>query len=378
MAGQIIARGKGVWLVRAFLGRDEDGGRHFENKTVHGAKKDAEGELTKILRARDTGKLTVRGQKLTVSSLLDCVVADYKLQGRKSTDWAELIVTKNLAPFFGSMSASKLNASAIERYVRHRQEQGRAAATIGNDLAILRRALNLALRAGKIGQVVFIPKPKILNARQGFLEPEQYKVLRDALPEHLKPLFVVGYHTGIRLGELRGLTWPQVDLLGGEIRLSESQTKTGFARTVPIYGEMKPFLQLALARRDGDYPECPWVFNYNGRRIGGHVKGWSEACTAAGLPGLHFHDLRRSAVRAMERAGIPRHVAMGISGHRTEAVYRRYDIVSSRDLQEAGRQLQTYLESKWNPKTAAPGTEPESDSGILAHYRHTKGRKAVQ
>jgi integrase len=348
MPGQIIPRGKGVWLVRVYLGTDRDTGkREYHNKTIHGNKKDAEGELTKLLRQRDTGKLTVGAVKLTVGALLDEVLSDYRLQERKSTAWAGMIVEANLKPFFESMPVNKLDSTAITRYVRLRQRQERAPATIGNELAILRRALNLALRAGKIGQVPYIPKPKVQNARQGFLEPEQYKTLRDALPEHLKPLFVVGYHTGIRLGELRDLEWPQVDLLGGEIRLAGSQTKTSQPRTVPIYGEMRPFLEVAFENRNKNYPECSWVFSYLGRRIGGHVKGWREACKKAGLPGLHFHDLRRSAVRAMERAGIPRHVAMGISGHRTEAVYRRYDIVSGRDLQEAGRQLDSYLKAKW-------------------------------
>ena len=120
------------------------------------------------------------------------------------------------------------------------------------------------------------------------------------------------------------------------------------------------------------------MFNYRGRRIGGHVKGWSGACTAASLPGLHFHDLRRSAIRAMERAGIPRHIAMGISGHRTEAIYRRYDIVSGRDLQEAGRQLEGYLESKWNPKTAPSGTPGNAVVENSAHYTHTNGERGVQ
>jgi len=95
-----------------------------------------------------------------------------------------------------------------------------------------------------------------------------------------------------------------------------------------------------------NWPDCPWVFHWNGKPIGSHMKGWSKACKSAGLDGLLFHDLRRSAVRNMERADIPRNIAMAISGHKTEAVYRRYDIVAPGDLEVAAAKLERYFPSQ--------------------------------
>ena len=59
-----------------------------------------------------------------------------------------------------------------------------------------------------------------------------------------------------------------------------------------------------------------------------------------------FHDLRRSAIRNMERAGMPRNVAMGITGHRTEAVYRRYDIVSEKDMKLAASRMDEFFQAQ--------------------------------
>jgi integrase len=87
---------------------------------------------------------------------------------------------------------------------------------------------------------------------------------------------------------------------------------------------------------------CDLVFHWKGKPLGSHLKGWDTARKTAELEGLHFHDLRRSAVRNMERAGIPRAVAMSITGHRTESVCRRYDIVAEADLQAAGEKLAAY------------------------------------
>jgi integrase len=141
----------------------------------------------------------------------------------------------------------------------------------------------------------------------------------------------VGYHTGVRKGELLMVRWPQVDLKSKEIRLRHGETKNDEGRTLPIYGDMMPWLQMAHAQHQAQFPACQWVFQQDGEHIKSFRKAWASACARAGVAGLLFHDLRRSAVRNMERAGIPRKTAMAISGHKSEAIYLRYAMSNDRD-----------------------------------------------
>jgi integrase len=77
----------------------------------------------------------------------------------------------------------------------------------------------------------------------------------------------------------------------------------------------------------------------NGGRIKNFRKSWASATRAAGVPGRLVHDLRRTAVRNLERAGVPRSAAMAMTGHRSETIYRRYAIVEETMLQEASLKL---------------------------------------
>jgi integrase len=208
-------------------------------------------------------------------------------------------------------------------------------ATVNRELSILRTAFNRGRKCTppKVERLPYFPiVSEAGNARQGFLTDEQYAALRDALPDYLRPLFVTAYFTGVRLSELLAWRWEQVDWEQGFVTLQANETKSGHARAVPILaGDMLTWLKLAHDQSNG----CANVFQRAGEPIKEFRGAWKNACKAAEVPDLKFHDLRRTAVRNMRRAGVSQVVRMRITGHRTDSMERRYNIVDVEDIQTA-------------------------------------------
>ena len=90
----------------------------------------------------------------------------------------------------------------------------------------------------------------------------------------------------------------------------------------------------------------PWLFHRKGKQVKSFLKAWKKACQEAGAPSLIPHDLRRTAVRNLERAAVPRSSAMQLTGHKTEAVYRRYAIVDEAMLTEAAEKLSRFHQAQ--------------------------------
>lgn len=160
-----------------------------------------------------------------------------------------------------------------------------------------------------------------------------------------QPFVEAAYITGWRRGELRNLRWSQVDWESGAIRLERGTTKSGEPRSFPFIAH--PRLAELLREQRGATSAlereldcvCPWVFHRKGHQITWHYQAWHTACEKAGIPGRLLHDLRRSAVRNLVRAGASEQVAMSITGHKTRSVFDRYHIVSSSDQIEAVKKL---------------------------------------
>jgi integrase len=137
-----------------------------------------------------------------------------------------------------------------------------------------------------------------------------------------------------------------VDFAHHTVRLEPGSTKNLEGRTFP-FGTFPELASLLRERREltrslelSTGQVIPWVFaSRQGRQISDFYGAWRAACRRAGVPGRIFHDFRRTAVRNLERAGVPRSIAMKLTGHKTEAVYRRYAIVSEADLAEGVAKL---------------------------------------
>ncbi len=367
-AGTIFQRGK-IWYVSFWAD-----GRQIQKSSGSTKRQDAVRLRDKLLGKKARGEMgPAAADKVTCGELLEDLLEHAKHNVKASTEkiW-KLVVEASLRPFFGHRRAANLSTAILKEYRRKRLAEGRSEATCNRELSMLRTAFNLGRKCTppKILIVPYFPMVAEAHVRQGFLTDEQYEKLREALPDYLRPLFVTGYFTGVRLGELLAIRWDQVDWEQGFITLSSADTKSGHSRAVPILdGDMRRWLQWARENADG----CPALFHHDGVPIKEFRFTWRKACAAAGVPELKFHDLRRTAVRNMRRDGVPQVVRMRISGHRTDSMERRYNIVDIDDIQSAKelmqkRRRETAAEDAPKANRTSPGVtggdhETNDDSG---------------
>jgi integrase len=362
--GYCYRRGRIWWLRYSHRGRDHRESSHSERES------DAWRLLKERWKQIGRGRFVFGEDRATMEDLFAGLELDYRNNSRRSLG----TLRWRLAPLravFDDDRAVDVTEARIERYKADRLaspirggtgEDGSpvrtvAPATVNRELTILKRAFRLAVRQKRISVAPTIELLEEAAPRQGFLEPAAFERVASRLPDDLGDLARFAYVSGWRKGEVRRLAWPDVDRAAGRIVLRREHSKNGEPRVLPLVGDLAALVERRWRAREYETPEggtalASLVFHRAGRPLGDFRRAWASACQAAGVAGTLFHDLRRSAVRNMDRAGVSQTVAMALSGHKTASVYRRYRIVDESDLRAALARTQASLGS--HPGTVTP------------------------
>jgi integrase len=263
--GRLFQRGP-VWWV-AYYNR----GQEIRESSKSTDKRKVEKLIRERLRKAGTPEfIGPAAERLGFEDLAAMFLTDYRVNGKRSVKDAERNVAR-LRSVFGLDRALDITADRIAAYTAQRLADGMAAASINRELAALRRAFSLAIKAGKLAHRPHIAMLAEDNARQGFLEPADFAAVSVHLPDYLTDAATFAYLTGWRKGEVRALEWRDIDLDGRVIRLRAEHSKNKRPRVVALRGELLALIEKRAALR---LPECPRVFHRDGRPLGDFRKTW--------------------------------------------------------------------------------------------------------
>jgi len=381
-----------IWAYQIYVN-----GKRERGSTGHRNKREADAFLRRKQAEYSVGLSSPDILKVTVAQLVDDIRLQHTNDGNRSVSDDKSRWTNHLKPFFGHLRATQVSSELIDRYINHRKLQKTRSGTspengtINRELALLKAAFNHGT-AQTPPKARFVPHFNMLeenNIRRGFLQDEQYiRLSHECAAEGvwLEGLFETDYAYSWREDELRGLRVRQLDFIARIIDLGE--TKNGDQRMITMTEHVfRVLVRCVHGKKPDDF-----VFT---REDGSPVKdfrdAWWNSCIRAGLGrfecreckqtvtsgrkcimcdskkkakyvGLRFHDLRRTGIRNMSRKGIPENVGMLISGHRTNSVYRRYNIIDMEVIREATAKIEAHQRAL-KPENSHRTTTDNSEAG---------------
>ena len=321
--GRIFQRGTIWWIAYSRNGQEyrESADTTDERK----AKKFLQRRLEEVKKPEFVGPAEKR---LYIDDLANKIKSDYIRHARRS--WATVEhCLKPVKDFFKFDRLLDITATKIEEYQDHRLKQKKARATVNREVRYLLHGFKLLFDAREIS---VYPRAKLLggeNVREGFLNRPEFDAICERLKPDVQDIVKFLYVSAWRSGEAQKLEWSKVDAVDWVVRLSRKNEKTKMPRTLALVGELREIIERRLEKR---LVECPYVFHRNGKPIMSFRRAFKAACKDSGLAGIVPHDMRRSGVRNFSKARLSESEGMSISGHRTNSIYKRYNIIDE-DLQ---------------------------------------------
>lgn len=239
---------------------------------------------------------------------------------------------------FGGRVLRSITLADVESYQSRLLASGLKPATVNRRIACLKHMINKAHdweyidneAAAKIRKVKLIQED---NTRLRFLSAEEVNRLIAVSPPQLKPIVTTAVNTGMRKGEILGLTWDKVDLKHGFIILGDDVVKTGRGRQIPINNPLMIVLKALFVQRRLNVP-----FVFPSPSGGAYVAinaPFKTACKKAGIKDFHFHDLRHTFASQAVMGGADLASIQKLLGHSNISMTMRYSHLSKDHLSKA-------------------------------------------
>jgi integrase len=312
------------------------------------------------IAATETGAVQPKA-RLLVGEVLDRLIAYHEKNHHPSLRTVRGHVAA-LQAILGKMRARDLRTKHIDAMQLAWQREGKVSdVTINKRCESLRRALNLALRAGELATAPFVPRIKAKSRRGLYIKGGDHALLTEYLPDYVVRLLDFARLYGIRRGQLSRTVRTWVDRDRRLIAWPPDECKNDEPHTIPLDETALVLIDQLLAM-GAERPWCPYLFHGRycapGRKVskawgcvGDFYKAWTNACAAAGLPvgrkagGYTFHHTRNTAVTDMLASGkLSTAEAMAISGHKTESMIKHYNLGNIEALRERLEQARTEIE----------------------------------
>ena len=325
--------------------------------------------------------ISPKQEKVTVNEILNDLVEHYKRGGksgiRREVPLQMLSQIKPLRQFFGTMRAVQVGSVDIEEFKSQLKAEKKANSTVNRSLQILSQAYSYAMKSDppKVSRTPRIERfSEKGNERKGKFTPAEAEAVFNSLPPYMADVARFAYETGHRSGEIRKLLWSHLE--SDAIRVPAHISKNREGCQIVLTDEIEEI----LSRRKADRrPGCDLIFHHDGAAILSYGKCWRSACVCLGLGayycrecrdaagtytskldadkkcpkcgkssteypkyiGKYFHDFRRSAAHESWKAGSSIEDCMKITGHKTDAMFKRYaDLFSDEEVREQQRAVQ--------------------------------------
>ncbi len=324
-------------------------GKRIQSSLETTNKKRAEKRLVKVLTEIQDGRwLEFQISKRPLKEMLDRYLKEYTVESVAKGYWYTGKVTtlfKHFYDFLGYDATLGTVEERIGEYETHRKLEGAKNNTIIAELSLLRRVFNIARKQWKwkfANPLSSIEFPKPGNGRVRYLTPDEYKRLMDALDnlkpkdKWLKPVIIIALETGLRLGNIAGLLWMEVNLANRMIVIDADKMKNDDYIGLPLTDEALSVLSEFEKIRTSEYV----LHSGDVRRFYRKVSNtFRKLLKAAEITNFHFHDLRHTFASLHAQSGTDIYTLQKLMGHKDGRMTRRYAHLSVASLKKAVAKL---------------------------------------